>query len=120
MLKIDERHLPELQDIADAISDVFPDGAEFHLGSPVNFFVVWPIPDQPEELTQWSRSVSIYFSDTFLDAFRNSGQEQRTPHVEKLRQLIARAMVGFDDGRGMRRGAAKTALVLDLTHDLTI
>lgn len=120
MYKIDERHLPELQDIADAITDLFPEGVQFHLGSPVNIFVLWPLPDQPEQLTQWSRSVSIYFSDHFLDALGPCDQEQRKPYFDELRAIIARALVGFDDGRGMRRGAPKAALVLDLTHELTI
>ncbi|NRF86054.1 hypothetical protein [Burkholderia gladioli] len=120
MVKIDERHLPELQYIANEIADMFPDGVEFHLGSPVNFFVMWPLQDQPADLTQWSRSVSIYFSDHFLDALGARSEGDRAPFIDELKSMIQPHIAGMDDGRGMRRGAVKEAICIDLTHDLTI
>lgn len=115
-----KRHLPALQYLADGIRDLFPSGVEFHLGSPRNFFLLWPLENQPDELTQWSRSVSVYFSDQFLEALALISDDQREPYVNELRRLIERSMVGFDDGHQMRKYAVKDALVIDLSDHLAI
>jgi hypothetical protein len=115
-----ERHLPVLQALADGIRDLFPNGVEFHLGSPRNFFALWPLENQPPELTQWSRTVSIHFSDQFLEAFDLISDDHRRAYVQDLRSIIGRSMIGFDDGRQTRRYAVKGALVIDLTNDLAI
>jgi hypothetical protein len=113
-------HLTAKQLIADEIRSLFPEGAEFHSLNPRNFFVLWPLHGQPEDRTKWSRSVSIYFSDQFLEAIVTLSEEARRPHIEELSRIITERMVGFDDGRAIPYGQVKEALIVDVAQDLAI
>uniref|UniRef100_E1TJ72 Uncharacterized protein n=1 Tax=Burkholderia sp. (strain CCGE1003) TaxID=640512 RepID=E1TJ72_BURSG len=113
-------HLEAKQLIADEIRSMFPDGAEFHSLNPRNFFVLWPLHGQPEGRTQWSRSISIYFSDQFLEAIVALSDEARRPYIEELRRIITQRMAGFDEGRAVPYGQVKDALIIDVAQDLAI
>ena len=122
-MDIRQESLESLQLLAEGVRTLFPDNVEFHraAGARRNFFLDWPLQDQPQELTQKSRTVSLYFSDQFLERFATLSEARRESHIRELRRIVAeRLAAGFDDGSNAYRYRVKEAFVIDLTRDLAI
>ncbi|WP_143328053.1 hypothetical protein [Caballeronia pedi] len=121
-MSIDPRKLKSLELLAEGVRPLFPAGVEFHRApdAPRNFFLDWPLANQPDDLTQTSRTVSIYFSDQFLEQLSSLSAEDLERHISKLHALVKERMRDFDDGSKTIRYRVKEAFVIDLTEYLTI
>ncbi|MCY0853840.1 hypothetical protein [Cupriavidus sp. D39] len=114
-MAIDERRSRCLAELADVLVSVFPDGAVWTriAESSRNFFFGWPLKNQPANLAQYSRSVSIYFSDEALNAYWKLATPEREAARRALRRVILQGMVGYDEGRAFKRYAVKEAWRID-------
>lgn len=101
--------------LAVALVWLFPDDAKFHRNPEAtrNFYVFWPLHGQPANKTQWSNSISIYFSNAFLLKYWYSPKDDRATINKKIREIVKRSITGFDEGRNKKRFAPQDSIVID-------
>ncbi|VVE69075.1 hypothetical protein PPN31119_03164 [Pandoraea pnomenusa] len=111
-----------LKSLAESTLSLFPEGATFHVapGAYRNFFVIWPLRDQPVGHVQHSRPFSVYFDDSFLTFYEGLEDGFRSPYKTLLRGIVSGNLSEYDDGRHAKVGVIRNEFLLETSGVLVM
>lgn len=118
-MQVSNQRSENLNELADAIRPLFPSDARCSRAPDVtNYFrVSWGLQNQPEDLTQRSREISISFPESELVAYEMMNSEEKAQVHENLRSKLALSLVGYSEGREFKRYAAKNFFRVEMHLD---